>query len=45
MVFTALVLLVLHKVEITVKAVEGVLEEESDKAVSPGICTEHVEHS
>ena len=45
MVLATLVLLVLHEIQISVEAVEGIFEEESDQAVSPGVCTEHVKHS
>ena len=45
MVLATLVLLVLHEIQISVKAVEGVFEEESDQAVCPGVCTEHIKHS
>ena len=44
-VLAALVLLVLHEVEISVETVEGVLEEESHQAVRPGVRTKHVKHS
>ena len=43
-VLAALVLLVLHEVKISVKTVEGVLEEESDQAVCPGIRAKHVKN-
>ena len=45
MVLATLVLLVLHKIQISVEAVEGVLEEERHQTVSPGVRAKHVKHS
>ena len=45
MVLATLVLLILHEVEISVEAVEGVLKEESHQTVRPGVRAEHVKHS
>ena len=43
MVFTALVVLVLHEVQIPMETVEGVLEEECHQAIRPRVCTKQIE--
>ena len=45
MVLATLVLLILHEVEISVEAVEGVLKEESHQTVRPGVRAKHVKYS